>query len=90
MKTLVKGLTALLICGAMTGLHFENAEASDLSTSSVETQELARHDHYPPPPPPPSRHRHDRHKNNHDRYDDWGFYPPPPPPHHDGHRPHHR
>ena len=79
MKTLVKGLTALLICGAMTGLHFENAEASDLSTSSVETQELARH-----------RHRHDRHKNNHDRYDDWGFYPPPPPPHHDGHRPHHR
>lgn len=91
MKTLVKGLIALLIFGAMIGLNLENAEAADLTTNSVAIQELARHHHKPvPPPPPPPRH-HDKHKyRNHRDYDFFWMNPPPPPPHHHGghHRPH--
>ena len=90
MKTLVKGLTALLICGAMIGLNIENAAAADLTTDTVEIQEFARHHHKPVPPPPPPRH-HDKHKHrNHRDYDFFWMNPPPPPPHHHGrhHRPH--
>ena len=90
MKTLVKGLTALLICGSMIGLNLENAEAADLTTNSVEIQELARHHHKPVPPPPRNRH-HDihRHPHHHDYF--WvDPPPPPPPPRHGGHRPHYR
>ena len=88
MKKLAKGLAALIICGAFMGLNFENVQAAELSTSSVETQEFARHHHNYPPPPPP-RH-HDRHGHNLRHYhDDWGFNPPPPPPH-DRHRHQHR
>ena len=92
MKTLVKGLTALIICGAMIGLNIENAEAADLTINTVETQELARHRHQPvpPPPPPPRHHDSHRHPKHHDYF--WIDPPPPPspqpPPRHDGHRPH--
>ena len=58
MKTLVKGLTALLICGSFIFSSCENVEAAevaDLTTNSVETQELARRPHRPPSPPPPGR-----------------------------------
>ncbi len=97
MKTLVKGLTALLICGSFIFSSCENVEAAevaDLTTNSVETQELARNNHRPPSPPPPgrpgSRHKDpwDRHPHRPD-FDDWDrpHYPPPPPPGRDGHRP---
>ena len=91
MKTLVKGLTALLICGAMIGLNIENAEAADLTTDTVEIEELARHNHKPMPPPPPPR-PNDRHRplRHHDYF--WlDPPPPPPPPHRHGEpRPHYR
>ena len=94
MKTLVKGLIALLICGAIIGLNIENAEAADLTTNSVEIQELARHHHKPVPPPPPRNRHHDihRHPYHHDYF--WVDPPPPPPPppphRHGRHRPHYR
>ena len=86
MKTLVKGLTALLICGAIIGLNIENAEAADLTTDTVEIEELARHNHKPMPRP------NDRHRPL--RHNDYFWLdppPPPPPPHRHGEpRPHYR
>ena len=86
MKNFVKGLTALLIFGSFIIANCESVEAAeiaDFTKNSIETQELARHPHYPPPP---------RHDDDH-----WKYSPPrhghrheprplPPPPRH-GHRP---
>ena len=93
MKKFLKGLTALLICGALNfGLTLD-AQATEIN--GTESQKLASHHRYDPPPrgdhwgrrPPPPRHG-----------DYWGDYPPPPrhgddywnhdyPPPRPGHRP---
>lgn len=88
MKTFVKGLAALMICGTLLGVNCDTAEASevaDLTTDSIETEDLARHNRFPPPPPP----RHDRHRHDNFGYNDYEP-PPPPPPHYDRHRHEHR
>ena len=96
MKKILKGLTALAICGALNiGLTTDaQAAEKDFSTelSGTESQEfVGHHPRYGPPPPPPDYGPPPRHDNwRHDpppRHDYWRndppprHDPPPPPPH---------
>ena len=73
MKKILKGLTALLICGALNFGLTTDAQATEIN--GTESKEFASHHRYDPPPrgdhwgrrPPPPRHG-----------DYWDDFPPPP------------
>jgi len=84
MKRILKGLTALIICGALNFGLTTDAQAAEL-----ESQEVSRHHHHRPPPhyEPPPRHGAWGHRYPPPHYgdyyrghyrDDWHRTPPPP------------
>ncbi len=90
MKKILKGLVALMICGALNFGLTNDAQAAEENSSidlnGSESQEISRRhhpDYYPPPPP-----REDRwgHRPPPPPHGDYWDNPPPPPPRH-GHRP---
>ena len=82
LKKIVKGLTAMAICGALNfGLTTEvqAADAEFINSNTTEYNEVSRRRHWPPPPPD---YWDDDDWDDDDRY----RQPPPPPPPHYGSR----
>ena len=103
MKRILKGLTALMICGALNFGLTTDAQAAELDSSidmsGIESQEVARHHHYPPPPDygPPHRDGAWGHRYPPPHYGEYWHghrdhrpLPPPPPPPGHRHHPHDR
>ena len=87
-KAILKGLTALMICGALNFGLTTDAQAADLNSidmSAIQSQDVSRHHHHRPPPPhdygPPPRHGAWGHHYPPPHYGDHWRRTPPPPPH---------